>query len=459
MINFRKILSIFLIVTYSASVHAQKIRAEEKIATESIDAYMRQKLPANSPGAALLITKGKNVIVRSGYGLANIESKSVIKPETIFRIGSITKQFTSTAILQLASQGKLMLDDEISKFLTDYPSQGKTITIRHLLTHTSGIKSYTSIPEVMTRDGKARNVAVAEMINVFKNKPMDFNPGEDYRYNNSGYYLLGAIVEKVSGVSWQEYVKKNFFEPLEMQSTFAFDSGNKRQATGYTKNSDVADYVHPTVPYSAGAIFSTVDDLWKWNQAIFNYKIVKKEWLDMAWTPVKLNNGREESYGFGWKIGRLNDLRVIGHSGGIDGFVSYSLYVPDLKLFVALLLNNVSQKPDEIAYYIAYLASGKPAVETTAMSMPEAALDEYTGVYEISEKESYSITRQGSQLFSQRPGEVKVEIVPHGNDDFFIKEQSNLRYKFLRGADKKIISLEIWGRDYLIRNYKRTDKP
>ena len=246
--------------------------------SSSIDNYLKEQFPAGEPGVIALVVKDGKTILRKGYGMANLEKSIAQNPEMISRIGSVTKQFTATAILKLMEEGKLGLNDPITKYLPDYPTQGKTVTIWNLLNHTSGIKSYTSIQSNMTTENKAKDVSHEELLATFQNIEFDFNPGDRWLYNNSGYYLLGMIIEKVSGMSWDQYLTKNFFKPLKMKSTVTDDTGIKSgEAIGYGKDGDkyvVADFVHPSIPFAAGSIASTVDDLWKWNNAIFNYKVV-----------------------------------------------------------------------------------------------------------------------------------------------------------------------------------------
>jgi D-alanyl-D-alanine carboxypeptidase len=425
-----------------------------------IHQLLEQKYPAEAPGASVLVMKDGKILLRKGYGLADLASKTPNTPETVFRIGSVTKQFTSTAIMKLAAQGKIGLKDDITRYLTDYPAQGKKITIEHLLTHTSGIKSYTSMPQIMSREAKATPVTVSAMVNAFKDQPMDFDPGEAYRYNNSGYFLLGAIIEKVSGLTWSDYLQKNFFVPLKMKSTFTDDKNIPQVASGYVKSPEymIADYVHPSVPYAAGAIFSTVDDLWKWNAAIFQYKIVKKESLEKAWSPLTLNSGVQQSYGYCWQLGKLNDKKVIAHGGGIDGFLSYALYVPDTKIFVAVLSNNMSVSPDEVAYNIAGIASGQAEKTPTAIALDDKKLDEYVGVYRNSEREDRVILREGNRLYSQRSGGTRYEIFPYAPDAFFFKDSPS-RLTFFRNASGTVQRLELSGREYVNQVALRTEKP
>ena len=447
------LISIILLVVHSFA---------QQTTVEQVEKLMNEKYPASEPGAAILVVKDGKVLLRKGYGKASLKPDVANTPEMIFRIGSVTKQFTSTAILKLVEQGKIDLSADINKYLPGF-SAGKTITVEQLLNHTSGIKSYTSLPALMSKEKKGLNISVADMIKVIQEQPADFAPNDQWLYNNSGYFLLGAIIEKVSGMSYGEYVSKNLFKPAGMKSSYTDDSKlPSGTTTGYVKpNSSeytVADYIHPSIPYAAGAIFSTVDDLWRWNQAVFSYKLIKKESLEKAWTPTKLNNGKLISYGYGWSLGSLGDLKVIGHGGAIDGFLSSEIYVPDQKIYVCILSNNMTASPDEVAYQVAELVSGVTKTEPVTVMLDEASAAEYAGVYQISEREDRIITRKGNQFFSQRTGATKYEIFPYAKDAFYFKD-SPARLIFKRNSEGKIEALELKGREFIPQGATRTNKP
>jgi CubicO group peptidase (beta-lactamase class C family) len=431
--------------------------------TDQIDQYISEKYLAGEPGAAVLVVKDGKVLLRKGYGIASVSPVVVNNADMIFRIGSITKQFTSTAILQLVEQGKIDLKADITKYLTGFSTTGKTVTVEQLLNHTSGIKSYTSIPGLMSKESKAKPASVDEMLKVIQQQPFDFAPNDQWLYNNSGYFLLGAIIEKVSGMSYGAYVTKNLFKPAGMKSSFADDAklpGNA--AIGYVKGNtneySVADYVHPSIPFSAGAIFSTVDDLWKWNQAIFSYTLIKKESLERAWSPTKLNNGQLISYGYGWQLGRIDDARVIGHGGAIDGFLTFEMYLPDQKIYVCILSNKMTVNPEDYAYKIAEMVAGIKRENPATVSLEESIAAGYAAVYQINEKEDRVITRKENRFFSQRTGSTKFEVFPYAKDAFYFKDSPNT-LKFIRNDQGKIESVQMNGREYVTQIARRTNKP
>ena len=274
---------------------------------------------------SVLIAKGGKVILAKGYGRANIELDVPNKPETKFRLGSITKQFTATAILQLQERGRLKVTDLISKYLPDTPAAWSKITIHHLLTHTSGIHSYTDDKSYKQH---MREVAgpPAEFIKRVYSLPLDFEPGTKFHYDNSGFFLLGVIIERVSGMKYEDYLRKNIFDPLEMN-----DSGYdwpetilQNRAQGYSKTKDGkehnAEFLDMGQPYAAGSLYSTVLDLYKWDRALYTTKVLSRESIEAAFTGHGLEMGPGIQYGYGWGVAQIHGHKAVGHGGGINGF-------------------------------------------------------------------------------------------------------------------------------------------
>ena len=249
------------------------------------------------PGAAVAIRQHGEVIHAKGYGLANVEWGMPIATDTVFRIGSVTKQFTAAAILKLAEAGKLGIDDPIERHLPDYPVDGRTITVRHLLNHTSGIKSYTAIPEACWPTLGRNDVSLPEMIDVFKDRPADFQPGERYLYNNSGYILLTAIIEAVSGKRFETFLRETFFAPLGMTRTsYLHDEPIvKKRAAGYAlapgRGLVNCGWLAMTWPQGAGALGSTVNDLLAWDAALHGGQVLSAESYDAMIAPGQLGDG------------------------------------------------------------------------------------------------------------------------------------------------------------------------
>lgn len=450
---------ILSLVTALLTLSAGAQSLNTKQLTAEFDKILTEQFKPDETGCAALVAKNGQVIYRKAFGLADLELNVPMQPDMVFRIGSVTKQFTAIAILQLMEQGKLSLQDEITKYLPDYPMHGHSITIEHLLTHTSGIKSYTNIPEFRTM--MRTDMAPMEIIEKNKALPMEFAPGTKWNYNNSGYIILGYIIEKVSGKTYAEYLQENFFTPLGMTGSYYGDNTKiiKNRASGYQPGEGGtvnADYLSMTLPYAAGSIMSTVDDLYKWNRALHSYKLVKKETLDMAHTPYKLADGKPVGYGYGWSLSELQGSRTIEHGGGINGYLSFAVYLPDEDVFVVLLSNSNGKAPEFNSLRMAAIAAGKP-LPSTELKLSEEAMKEYTGIFADEEGTERSITLDEGSLKSSRQGGTMRKLIPVEKDKFLF-ENSFTSLKFNRDASGKIISATFNDRGNL-SELKKTAKP
>ncbi len=457
------ILSLILLIVMPSLAAAQPAPVSDENLTKAIDEILTQAYKPNEPGASVIVAKNGKVVFRKGYGLANLELAVPVEPDMVFRLGSVTKQFTAVAILMLAEQGKLSLDDNLVKFLPNYPAKTQRITIEQLLTHTSGIKSYTSLPEWLAMWRK--DIELNELISLFKDKPADFAPGERWSYSNSGYVVLGAIIEKSSGQSYQDFIEKNIFAPLGMKHSFYDNTARviPRRVTGYSKGKDAyinAAYMSMTQPHAAGALVSSVDDLALWDAALYTDKLVKQETLKRAWTPAKLTSGKLTHYGFGWSVNSYEGHPVIEHGGGINGFSTYALRMPDERVFVAVLTNKDSggPSPGRAALKIAGLAIGKPVKDPTAISLAPSFLDTYVGVYQLNEKEEAIVRREGEKLFVSLPGAGKTEVHPSSETEFFIKD-SRARLTFTRNAAALVTGFVQTGSSGADQEATKTTKP
>jgi len=322
-----------------------------------MDSLLGAKYIPSSPGAVFLITKNGKAVYKKAFGMANMELNVPMKTEHVFEIGSMTKQFTAVSILMLLEQGRLELNDEITKYIPDYPTHGKTITIHHLLNHTSGIKSYTSMKGLMAISKK--DLSPIELIDFFKNEPMDFSPGEKYKYNNSGYIILGYIIESISGMSYGDFVEENIFKKLNMTSSFYASHREifKNRIPGYHNRDGFTNAIHIsyTLPYSAGSLLSNVDDMLIWQNALTDYKLVSKNILDKAFTNYALTNNEPTNYGYGWNIKEINATKSLEHGGSIFGFKSMGIYLPDEDIYVIGLNNCDCNSPTKITKEIASL--------------------------------------------------------------------------------------------------------
>jgi CubicO group peptidase (beta-lactamase class C family) len=436
----------------------------DKELSAQIDKLLSDVYKPGQPGAAVLVKKQGKVILRKGYGLANLELNVPIEPDMIFRLGSITKQFTAVAILMLAEEGKLSLQDEITKFLPDYPTQGSKITVEHLLTHTSGIKSYTDLPEWLPLQRK--DMSVSEIIDLAKDKPMEFAPGDRWKYCNSGYILLGAIIEKVSGKTYADFLQERIFGPLGLKST-CYDSTSRiipRRIPGYTKGNagfENAPYLSMSQPYAAGSLASSVEDLAAWTESLLAGKLIKRETLEKAFTSYKLKDGLDTGYGYGWEISRYEDHRLIEHGGGIHGFMTYALFFPEDRVFVALLTNSTIDglAPNPLAFRAGCLALGKPFKEPVPISLSEKDFEPLIGVYANAQGEELYITQQEKKLFYERAGGGKSEIRPTSATEFFSTIDPTVHVQFLKDGKGAVTGLKAIPRTGPVLSYAKTDKP
>lgn len=456
--NLNAAILLSLMMAFITNVIAAQSLTPKQLTSE-YDKILSEQFKPGETGCAALVAKNGQVIYRKAFGMADLELNVPMQPEMVFRIGSITKQFTAIAILQLMEQGKLSLQDEITKFIPDYPMNGHSITIEHLLTHTSGIKSYTDVPEFqkyMRTDMKPE-----EVIDLIKSNPMEFAPGTKWKYNNSGFFLLGYIIEKVSGQTYQEYLQENFFTPLGMTSSCYGDDSKiiKLRASGYQPGSEGpvnADYMSMYLPYAAGSVMSTVDDLYKWHRAVHSYMLVEKETLEMAHTPYRLSDGKSTGYGYGWFLSHLQGSPTIEHGGGINGYLTNSVYLPDEDVFVALFSNNNGKAPEFSSLKMAALAIGKP-LKTTEMKLSETALNEFQGIYVNDMGREAKIVLEDGKLTLFRSGGSRRKMTPVERDVFRM-ENSFTTVKFSRDDAGKILMATIDDRGD-VAEWKKSDKP
>lgn len=348
-INF--FLLLIIISTPLTSVLAQSLTAKinKIILTEFKD--------KDGPGGVFMVAKNGKPIYQKSFGRANIEQDVILTNEYVFQLGSMTKQFTAIAILMLEEQGKLNTNDIISKYIPDYPS-GNKLTIHHLLTHTSGIKDFTKMKSL--RDIAQKEITPKMMVDFFKNEPVDFLPGEKFEYNNSGYVLLGYIIELVSGESYEDFIEKHIFQKIGMnQSCYATDRQIiKKRANGYQKKDN--GYVNKTiisfsVPFSSGSLMSTTNDMLKWQNALNQNLLLNAESTKKAFSKYKLNNGEEFTYGYGWHIREINGTPTREHGGSIFGFKTMGVYIPSEDIYVVGFSNCDCHSPTQITQDIAKL--------------------------------------------------------------------------------------------------------
>lgn len=421
----------------------------------SFDATMEAVYGPDGPGGTAIIVQDGKVLYHKGFGKANLELDVDMQAGHIFRIGSITKQFTAAAILKLAEKGKLSLEAPVTKFLPDYPTRGHTITVHHLLNHTSGIKSYTEM-EKWDAEARRRDFTPREMIDYFKDEPMDFAPGEEFRYNNSGYFLLGYIIQKASGQPYDAYLRETFFEPLGMKHTIYGHNAPvvPGRVAGYQPSPfggyQNADYLSMTQPYAAGSLLSNVEDLSTWYHAVAAGKVISVASRELAHTPTTLNDGEVQQYGYGWSLGEQEGSAFWGHGGGINGFATASRYFPEEKLFVAVFSNCNCNDPGAVASKLALQALGKYK-EIKVISLSDDLLDKYEGKFELNPNLILTVTKKDGQLSVHATGQGSVMVEAYEEHKFF-NEALNAKIQFNFADDGTVESLTLLqGGEYLCK--------
>ncbi|MFT3796616.1 serine hydrolase [Flavobacterium sp.] len=403
-----------------------------------IDAIFNQTYPADSPGAAVLIAKDDRIVYRKSFGMANLELKVPMKPENVLRLASITKQFTSVAILLLMEQGKLSLQDPLSKYIADYP-RGNDITIHHLLNHTSGITSFTNLPDFGSK--KRNDMSPEEIIDSFKNLPLEFEPGQRYAYSNSGYVLLGYLIEKIAGMPYADFIQQFIFDPLGMKNS-QYDQHDKlipNRVNGYQPGDSGfqnPEYISMGTVYAAGALLSTVDDLFLWSKAIHHNTLISEKSKQLAFTNHSLKNGKHTNYGYGWAINELAGATSIEHTGGIDGFTTSGIYVPDSNLY-AIVLTNLDDGigPEMNNLKAVSLIMGKPIADKPSVTLTDKQLKRWVGAYQFEDTVRF-ITLADGALYSTREGGRPFRLLPVSENEFKF-EDSFTTYEFTLKNGKK----------------------
>lgn len=378
----------------------------------------------SQPGITALVSKNGKIIYHKQFGLANLEYGQKINKNSKFSIGSITKQFTSAAILMLIEQGKLNESDMIGKLLADYPMSKYPVTIKHLLTHTSGIVDYPRVKAV--RNAIKENLTPQEILEIIKGEPLTFRPGEQSGYSNSGYLILGLIIEKISGQTYASFLNENIFKPLNMKGTSVShytDIINNR-ADGYStdENDQVINASYHSSSFAAGAIISTTEDLNKWVTALNNYKVISKQSLAKMYANNKLDNGDQTNLGFGWEQNNIVGIDTLEHSGFVPGYKANSLYVPSEKLYLVVLQNSESGSPTPPMLYAAAQLLGKSYPQVSdSQRLSTKQLEKFVGSYEFEGDRKRVISNKNGQLFYKAVGGLDKPI--------YIKDENTLFFE------------------------------
>jgi CubicO group peptidase (beta-lactamase class C family) len=400
-----------------------------------------------SPGVSVLIARNGQILYQKGFGYADVGNRVPVTTDTKFRIGSITKQFIASAILRMQEEGKLSVEDKLSKYVPGFP-RGDEVTIRHLLNHTSGIRSYTGRPGFLKY--VTMPVSPAALVDTIKSYPYDFNPGDRYLYNNSGFFLLGYIIEKISGKSLADYLNENLFKPLGMNNTGVYTTTRllDNEAYGYDRDSvNIVKALNWDMTWAggAGSLYSTVQDLYAWNEAVFNGKVLSAESMKAAFTPSVLNSGEKIDYGYGWSLSDYRGYKFISHGGGLHGFLSFITRQPEEKTTVVVLCNstqppagiNPSSNANALAEYVLWKDMAKQSTIVSDIQVDEKLLASYTGRYDYGQGAILKVTLEGEQLYAQMTRQPNFPIFP-ASDSVFNWKVVDASIKFVTDKTGKV---------------------
>lgn len=429
---YRKRIAFFAIVLLLAATVAAR--------ADKVDDFVKAEMQKQRiPGLSLAVVKDGKIVKAEGYGLANVELNVPATAQTVYKIGSVSKQFIAAGILLLVQENKINLDDKISKFLDGTPDSWKEITVRHLLTHTSGI-----VREAPGFD-PFKIQTDADVIKTAYSLPLGFAPGERSEYSNTGYFALAEIVRKASGKSWEDYLSERLFAPLAMNATRATTNTDivQNRADGYVrtadklKNASVFFALRPS-----GAFLSSVFDLAKWDAALYTDKILNQSVRNEMWSPVKLNNGTTHPYGFGWYLDTLAGHKVVRHGGSLPGFRAEFARFSDDKLSIIILANGDNANLSPVALGVAdqYIPGLIP--KRVAAKVDAKIFDAYAGQYQPNPSTVITITREGGKLMMQQSSNAeKRELLPETEVNFFTADNPLVTFSFIKDEKGQVTHL------------------
>ena len=383
-------------------------------------------------GMSVAIARGPELLLSEGYGLADKEANTPATARSVYQIGSVTKQFTAAAVMRLVEEGRISLDDEITKYLPDFPAQGKTVTVRHLLNHTSGIRSYTGFMPLTD------SMSVAFIYDSIKAQPFDFEPGTDFRYNNSGYLMLGLVLERVTGRPYPALMQEWFFTPLEMNDTRYCGEGGVAPPAGHRPGLMGAKMRVPPVdmrvPFAAGALCSTAPDLARWTWALATGKVVTPASYAAMTAGTTLSTGRQVTYGYALVADTAHGRVMIHHGGGIPGFVSEMAYFPADSTIV-VVLSNTETNVGTIAERVHQAAFGIQPEPVKDLAIDPAEAARLLGTYALgSTGIDIRVFEEDGRLMSQGTNQPSFRLLWQGGAEYRASFDTNVRLVFGEGS-------------------------
>ncbi|NKI34768.1 serine hydrolase [Wenzhouxiangella sp. XN79A] len=410
----------FFVLLLAATLSVPGAARADLSFSEQASDMLSSVYPDDAPGAAVVVSRNGEVIYEQALGLADVELEVALEPDQVFRLASVTKQYAAAALLKLVEEGKVALDDPLARFLPDFPVGSATIV--QLLNHTSGIKSYTGIEGYMTSHRARRDLTTAELVAVFADEPVDFDPGEGWSYNNSGYVLVGAVIEAVTGQPWNRYLRDSLLLPNGIERTdaypdFALVPGRVEGYDGPVDEPQRAPYLSMTQPHAAGALMATAADVDRWQVALHGGKVLGDDLYNRMISPE--GAAEEANYGFGIGVQEWFGQKALSHGGGIFGFTTHALYLPQERLSVVVLANRAGPgwSTQDIALRLAGLATGRAyPIEEAAIGWSARQLAQVQGTYRIDDQEIRTFRVEGGTLISQRNGGQEFKVYPIAGD-------------------------------------------
>jgi D-alanyl-D-alanine carboxypeptidase len=417
----------------SGDAGAQTTSRADRDLTAFVDSMAAAMLAAGeAAGFSVAVMRGSQVVLDKGYGRADLEHDVAAGPETVYRIASVTKQFTAAAIVKLAAEGRLSLDDPFTRYVPDWIAPAQAATVRMLLNHTSGVRDYTSVR------GWARTRALAlphdSLLAMVRNEPFDFEPGTAWRYNNTGYYLLAMIIERVSGTSYGEYIAEHFAKPLGLSTLQYCDARPliRHRARGYARTeSGLVNAAHIDIgqPFGAGALCSTAGDLARWARALADGHVVGRTGWEAMTTAIALPDDQPMNYGYGLGLGDLSGHRFVWHNGSIDGFHAQLVIYPDDALIVAVLANTSGGLPERIERAIARRVLEIADAVVLDLPIPRAVRNRVVGTYGIDGVE-VRVQPEGEGLLILLPDQPPSRLLYQGEGRFVIDARRDVTATF-----------------------------
>jgi D-alanyl-D-alanine carboxypeptidase len=421
---------------------------------ERIDAILGAEVASAAPGAAVAVIRDGAFLHRAAYGLADLEHAVPLRPDAVFRIASLTKQFTAAAVMRLVERGAIALDAPIETYLPDWPPRGRATTVRRLLNHTSGVWRHDTVGIDRTR---RPNLPIAEIIHLIFERPFEFEPGAQYRYNNSGYLLLGAIVAAVTGQAYEDFLRQDLFEPLGVRQTLllSHDEVVPNRAHGYVRGRRGFHNARPDAAnfsYAAGGLGSTLDDLRLWDRAIRAGRVVAPDTRETMLAPTPLNDGSTFPYGFGWGLATYEGRRVYHHTGGVSGFATHMLHLRDEDLTVIVLANRYLFPCDQVMRGVVRAALGLEPVVAETVRVSAAALERCAGRYQGDGYErAFQVVKGGLGTVADGP----AMLLPIGDGSFGEADDLEIEFRFAgleRGRFTRLaVASPLWPDETLTR--------